>query len=242
MSHQQLHNLIESGGRVLVVGRKLSPIDHAQVEMWTGDDVEIMRRFKANNGTLPSNCHGLLLSRWLPHKIIRPLMDSARKRRVVMFHNLSESDVTRLVDGITSQISEPAQPIEQTMLNGTATTTDGAMVDVAPQRKGDITKFVTREHRPEGTAAEEGRRLFRLAQQHQISTTEPSVIRIVRQLRLACGLAEPRKAAAPLAPVASVPASVPASRPVTPLAPARVHTRAERPARSGIDQHHAGDQ
>lgn len=161
-----------------MVGGHVTIPNHDQIAVWEGDQTALMRKLRANNSELPVNCRGLILSRWLDHKIITPLVNSARKRRVVIFNGLSDTKIRELVKEITM----PEQ------VAATHSTVSVSQHKIQLPKKGRLQEFLVAEHRTEGLISDEGRRLFVIAKERGIVTTEQSIIQAVGKYRRACGL------------------------------------------------------
>lgn len=109
-----LHSLIANGGKIVVLGGRMNPSwqrweKDPRFVFWTGDRSEIERNFSKSEGDfLPSNTHGIILSRFLSHATSARVIAEAKRRRVTIMGPKNDGEVTRLLEEITT-VPPPVQ-------------------------------------------------------------------------------------------------------------------------------------
>lgn len=101
-----LHSLVATGGRVVVIGGRMNRqwerwANDPRIEFWTGDRSEIERHLNKGNQNLPTNAHGVILSRFISHAVTTRIMEEARRRRLIIMGPKNDGEVTKLLEEIT---------------------------------------------------------------------------------------------------------------------------------------------
>lgn len=115
-----LHNLISNGGKILIVGGySKSWKDYekfSQLEFWRGDNPSEVRRH-IQNKDIPPNCKGIIISRFISHSELNPILDEARKRGITLFPNKSDGEVSSLLDEMVRDLPK-TEKIEKSRERG----------------------------------------------------------------------------------------------------------------------------
>jgi hypothetical protein len=179
-----LHSLIASGGRVLVVGGSNQSWQmfrkHPQLVFWTGDRAEISRHVKAES--FPSNMRGVVISRFIGHRELTPIMDEARKRNAIIMTAKNDGEIRRILEEVTTVPDVAEIPHREDKPTA-------APVLLTAPRKGQLSRFIETNHQAELMSAAEARRLMPLALTAGIKTTEGSMIQGVQKFRRSLGIA-----------------------------------------------------
>lgn len=177
-----LHNLIASGGVVVIVGghdKSWSEFrQHPQIVFWTGEQKDVIR--KLANGDLPANARGVIISRFISHSQLGKVQEIARRRHLTVFPNKNDGEVTRLLEEIMSVPKvetvnavppRPAPPVE------------------APPTKITLVEFVSKHITQEKTThQDEAKRLLPIVASAGITTTQGSLQKCVAVVRQRLGL------------------------------------------------------
>ncbi len=192
-----LHSLIANGGKVLVVGGKMNPswaefTHHPQLVFWTGERKDIVKRLK-NGNNFPDNTRGVLISRFIGHSEAKKVMEEARSKRALIMSTLNDGEITRKLEEITT-IPKPEgfPPLSKSLPPPPPAPPPSPVVGRVPT--GQLTKFIAEHHQAELITSQEGRRLFKLATEVGVKTTEMSCIASVKLYRHRMGIVIGKKA------------------------------------------------
>lgn len=109
-----LDSLITNGGKIVIIGGYAKAWngfrDNPQLEFWSGEQKDIVRALKDKD--IPANTKAVIISRFISHSELGQVMDTCRKRNIVMFPNKSDGEVSNLLDEITSKLPKPVKVIE----------------------------------------------------------------------------------------------------------------------------------
>lgn len=109
-----LENLLTNGGKVLIVGGYSKAWEsyrkNPQMEFWTGEQKEISRFIRDRE--IPPNCKAVIISRFISHSELGQVMAEARRRQISMYPNLSDGEITRLLDEVASSQPQSRDKIE----------------------------------------------------------------------------------------------------------------------------------
>lgn len=139
-----LHSLIANGGKVVVIGGRMNPLWHRfnndpRIEFWTGDRSEIERHFpKGGRDSLPTNTHGIIMSRFVSHSVVSKILDEARRRHMTVMGPKNDGEVTRLLEEIMTQ------PVPETPTSSPASPPpkEETPKTLRPPLKGELTEYV----------------------------------------------------------------------------------------------------
>lgn len=97
-------NLLSKGGTIVVVGLKPNqiPLDYAEdsrFNFWSalGNNNSLAKK------ELPSNCKGLVMTRFLNHALFRSLTDQAKRKNITIFPVSNTGEVRRQLDMIAGK-------------------------------------------------------------------------------------------------------------------------------------------
>ncbi len=101
-------SLLENGGTVLVVGGMNKAWQtfrtNPRVIFWSGEQKEIQR--KVRERSIPQNCRAVIISRFLSHTELGYILQDVRARRLTLFANKNDGEVTELLDDMLKHIEE----------------------------------------------------------------------------------------------------------------------------------------
>jgi hypothetical protein len=121
-----------------------------------------------------SNSKALITTPHLPQAFYQQLMMEVRRRKTVTMHMANKGAMEQGLKRILDTAKQ----------NGTGTASAGKSEKRAMAEKGSIKKFIdTNVLDPSKSTAEEGKRLFRLAQEQGLTTTLGSITQAVSQYR-----------------------------------------------------------
>lgn len=229
-----LHTLVASGGKIVVLGgwNKMwaDYKTHPQIEFWSGEQAEVTRHVKNANGRLPTNCHALIISRYVSHSNMLPILNDARRRRIVVFPSKSDKEVYDLLDDIMAR----SKPLEPEPKKSEVIVHEAAASEPKPKRpavgRGVIRDLIVAHDVATLSNKASTEAIFKIAQEKGIPTTPASISQSIYAHRKSLGVVGPRakKAASgpppflktadlakpavvankPVAPVAATPDSV----------------------------------
>ena len=153
-------------------------LDHPQLVFWTGESKDLHRHLRAHQNSLPDNVHGVLVSRFISHDILKPIREDCKKKRATVMTTANQADAKRmLTEIITPPAKEPESVKEQ------------PVVEAKKPEKGQLKNFVARSYNPNVTSnSAEARRLLPLAKAAGIDTTEGSIGQAIGALKREAGL------------------------------------------------------
>jgi hypothetical protein len=105
-------SLLENGGTVVVVGgwnkAWQSFRDNPRIIFWSGEQKEVARFVR--NREFPANCKAVIISRFLSHTELGVVLPEARRRRITLFANKNDGEITELLDDLTRDLRERELP------------------------------------------------------------------------------------------------------------------------------------
>jgi hypothetical protein len=191
-------SLLENGGTVVVVGgfnkAWQSFRNNPRIVFWTGEQKEIARYVRERS--FPSNCKAVIISRFLSHSELGVVLPEARKRRLVLFPNKSDGEITELLDDLVRDSKErellAPQPLPLPIENTSVNTSKPIEVTTVAKRqmakKGELNKVIQFVDWSR-TNIDNARALMATAiKELGISTTEDSLAQFIRVQRKKKGL------------------------------------------------------
>lgn len=163
-----------NGGKVLVVGGYNKSFtdyrDHPMVEFWSGDDMRETQRH-IQNKDIPSNTRAVVISRFISHSTLEPLLEEARRRRLTIFPNLADGQVVEVLDRLVVKHEKP--------------------IKVEPVKRGELKSIVAQHDVTTLPPADAARSIAEILTEKGIASTLSSIIQAVRKHRRASGLTTP---------------------------------------------------
>lgn len=191
--------LLENGGTVLVVGgwnkAWQSFRGNPRIIFWTGDQNEIARTVRRQS--IPQNCKAVIVSRFISHTELGLILQDVRKRRLTLFPNKSDGEVTDLLSNMLSYVEEvegnqfvvssepvteePSPQEPETVIQ--ETTEEIPVTKKKPVKKGELNKLIPFVNWEETNYAN-ARALIKVARtDFDIQTTEDSLAQFIRVQR-----------------------------------------------------------
>lgn len=238
----QLHNLIANGGKVIIVGGRNKTWEsyrkHPQLEFWSGDDpAETGRVIRQHNNALPSNTHALIISKFISHSQLDVVMKDARRKRIVMFANLTDNEIFNKLDEIIGKDSmattptpspTPPKPVAKPITN----------VDLRKPGRGEVARLVQQHDVATLTINESAASLIQIAREKGFSTTDGTLRNLIGAHRRALGIPSTRQKAMMAAGatiITPIPTPVPSAATVTKAEPVAKPTLKEPTAEEVTD-------
>ena len=208
-----LHELISTGGKVLVVGgynkswREYR--NHPQLEFWTGDDsTKIYERVK--RGIYPEPLKAVLVSRFISHNCLNPILAEARRKQAVIFAPLADGQLRKKLEEIVGpkqEIKRDLVPLKESFNKPRIVTETNVVqeqkveekeINMTPESKktiaakGQIKSFVQKYQEAGNSTTNEAKRLLVIAGELGIKTTQGSLEQAVRIYRKQNNISSPR--------------------------------------------------
>lgn len=183
-----LHNLVANGGKVVVIGGRMNASweryqDDPRVEFWTGDRQEIERHFssdtKGGTENLPTNTHGVIISRFISHTTLSIITAEARKKQLTIFGPKNDGEVTRLLHEI---LTEPKmdKPKEEP--------TNGSSGQLRPPKRGELVKYAKAYDDSARTIKQSSDYIWALLRKAGVAAASLSVQQTVGNMRRQAGV------------------------------------------------------
>jgi len=197
---QLLARLIKHGGRILVVGGRVTEYlpkhykDHPAILLWDDDK----QGFQSKE--VPQNTKAILYNKWISHPTVIRLNEAARKLHAIKYPMLTTREIKALLSDIVyeeqslpAEVSAPSpveiEAVRQKQEHVAEQHEQERMTTPQPVKKeGKIIGFVAKnlalatDWTQKGSMTKEGQRIFALAQQAGVQTTVGSVTECVRRI------------------------------------------------------------